>query len=635
MDIRAQITLIDRATAPLQRIIGGIDRMTTSARAAQSAIDGTDPAALHRIRNGAQGAAAGLGDIERKARDIKPPIDDVTRSTNAFGMAIKGAVAGWLGFQGISKIIQLSDSLAATRSRINMINDGLQTTAELQDKIYQAAQRSKAKYADISDMVAKLSMNARDVFGKNDEAIQFAENLSKLFRIAGTDATGTASAMYNLTQALSTGVLRGQDLNAVLANAPNIVQIIADHMGVTIGQVRALAAEGKISGEAVKNAILGATQSINDQFAQIPQTWGGVLTQLANSALKAFEPALVAISAMAQYLPAIAPYIMGIVTAYGAWQIATAAVNVANMILNGTLKANPLMWIVMLIGLVIGYIYSWIASVGGITIAWEMAKYRLMAIWYGIVDGWNWLYLQCLKISRALAIGLNHVGNGIVLGISWMKSQVLQLVQSLVNGVIDAVNWLIKAVNKIPFVSIDTIERVSFGTRAAIKHEAAKQAAEARMESVKAQWDKMIGDEQAHMDSVKAEHESKLGEMQRNIDRMRAEKQEAAKMAENYKNMPNVGATGGGELSGIGGNTGRIAANTDKIKDTLNATTEELAYIRDLAEQEIINRFTTASISVEMKNDMQIASGMDIDGVIDHLSAGLEEQLRVVAEGVY
>lgn len=195
------------------------------------------------------------------------------------------AVAGML----LRSAVSYSDTMAQTRARLNAVNDGLQTTEELQRMIYNSAQRSRGSYTDTANMVARLGQNAKEAFSSNAETIQFAENLNKMFKLAGASQEEVSSATLQLTQALSSGVLRGEELNAVFEAAPNVIRQIADYMGVPIGQIRDLASEGQITADIVKNAMLSATNDINAQFAQMPMTYADAFQLIQNAGMMAFE----------------------------------------------------------------------------------------------------------------------------------------------------------------------------------------------------------------------------------------------------------------------------------------------------------------------------------------------------------
>lgn len=227
-----------------------------------------------------------FGQTERAMGRINNEMDRFSRLGSVV-TRLMGAIGGAALVRGA---IALSDELSLTETRLRNVNDGLQTTAELQDMIYNAAQRSRGSYQDMAQMVASLKAQTGDTFSSVREAAGFAELLTKQFKIAGTDATGISSTMYNLTQALSTGVLRGNDLNIVMSNAPQIAQRIADYMGVSVGEIKKMGAEGKITADIVKNAMLSAAEDINEQFESMPMTFGDAVQKCKNMGVRAFQP---------------------------------------------------------------------------------------------------------------------------------------------------------------------------------------------------------------------------------------------------------------------------------------------------------------------------------------------------------
>ncbi len=225
--------------------------------------------------------------------------NSVNGGTGAMGKlvnSVKMLVGAYMGIQTVGGIVKTADQLTQTTARLNMMNDGLQTTAQLEDKIYQAAMRSSAGFMDTADAVAKLGLRAGNIFKSNDETIAFTETLNKMFVIAGASQAEMSSATLQLTQALGAGVLRGEEFNAVFEAAPNVMQAVADYIGKPIGSLKQLASEGKISAEIVKNALFAATDKVNEQFKSMPLTWGNVWTLVKNYTLKATRPILQAIS---------------------------------------------------------------------------------------------------------------------------------------------------------------------------------------------------------------------------------------------------------------------------------------------------------------------------------------------------
>ena len=219
---------------------------------------------------------------EQEKHDKK--VRQTDNSANKLLSTVKRIVAAAAGFTIGKELLNLSDEMTQTTARLNLMNDGLQTTDQLNQMIYESAQRARTSYLATADVVAKLGQRAGDAFGSSAEVVQFAENLNKQFVIAGASQQEIASASLQLTQALGSGVLRGEELNAVFEAAPNVIQTIADYLDVPIGKIREMAADGEITAGIVKNAMLSATDSINEQFEQMPMTWGQAWTVMKNAA---------------------------------------------------------------------------------------------------------------------------------------------------------------------------------------------------------------------------------------------------------------------------------------------------------------------------------------------------------------
>ncbi len=192
----------------------------------------------------------------------------------------------------------LSDQMAQIRSRINLINDGSQTTAEIMDKIYAASQRSRGGYLEMADSVSKLNMLAKDAFSSNDEAIFFVEQLNKQFKISGASVEEATSAMYQLTQAMASGKLQGDEFRSIMENAPMLAQSIAQEMGMSVGQLKELSSQGLITADIIKNALYGSAEETNQKFAEIPMTFADIGQSLQNQFIQAFAPVLEQLSSI-------------------------------------------------------------------------------------------------------------------------------------------------------------------------------------------------------------------------------------------------------------------------------------------------------------------------------------------------
>lgn len=310
-----------------------------------------------------------------------------TRASNGLSGSLKTLVGGFLTLRGVMGLLNLSDTLISTKSRLDMMNDGLQTTAKLQNMIYQSAQRSRGVYTETAAFVAKLGNLAGDAFANNAEIIAFAEQINKQMALSGTTNTERSAAMLQLTQGLSSGVLRGEELNSVLEQTPMIAKTIADYMGVTTGEMRELASEGKVTAQVVKNAMFAAAEETNKKFDQMPKTWGQRFNQLKNIAIKAFEPLFDAlgkladsetvqqvidgiaqglktvgqmVGVVADNIDILAPAIGGLAIAWGTYKAAVDLATIAQEGFNKAAMANPIgLIITLIVVLVAAIIYLW------------------------------------------------------------------------------------------------------------------------------------------------------------------------------------------------------------------------------------------------------------------------------------
>lgn len=241
--------------------------------------------AVQKMASSSNGAASGQDRLNRSMRSGASAADSLTRT-------VMGLAAAYVGLRSAQKLINLSDTWTQTTARLDRMNDGAQTTPQVQDMIFNAAQRSRGDYQDTADMVAKLGTLAPDAFGSTAEVVAFAEQINKQFTLAGTSTQGAQAAMLQLTQAMSSGVLRGEELNSVLEQAPTITRAIAEYMGVTIGEMRELASEGKITADVVKAAIFSAAAETNAAFEAVPMTFSQAMTMVKNEGLNALRPVL-------------------------------------------------------------------------------------------------------------------------------------------------------------------------------------------------------------------------------------------------------------------------------------------------------------------------------------------------------
>lgn len=535
----------------------------------------------------------------RQAAEAQQQLNNnMNKGSGAANSLLSGvkSIATTLGVAlGVKNIIGLSDTMTSTTSRLDMMNDGLQTTSELQNKIYQSAQNSRTAYTDTAQVVSKLGMLAGDAFSSNEETVAFAEQMNKQFKIGGASVQEQTSAMYQLTQAMAAGKLQGDEFRSIMENAPMLANSIAEYMGIPKGELKEMASDGVITADIIKNAMFAAADETNAQFEKLPMTFAQVGTVIGNTLLQTFNPVIQGIGRGAQWIydnwSNIEPVFYGIATAVGVYatamgiQTAVTWLGVAaNRALITTMLANPYTWIAIGIGVVVGAIAKWVQSVGGINVAWKIAA-------NGILTTWDWIKIGFMTGANVVS---NYFGD--------LKADILTDLQTLANGAVDTINNFINALNRIPGVSIDTIAQLTFAAESQADFEAAK-AARAN-----------------NLANMKYDAKMNTATRQSGIDIARAAVEESNK---------------GMNYDAIYSNVEDIAANTDTMKDSMEISEEELKYLHDIAERETVNRFTTAQVSVDFTSNNNINSDMDIDGVIDLFAEKLEESINSIAEGVH
>ena len=547
---------------------------------------------------------------------------------------VKGYIRTAMAAISVQKIIDLADTMTTTRARIDLMNDGLQTTDELQSMIMASANRSRAAYQTTADAVSKMGIMAKDAFGSNAELIQFTELINKQFTIAGTSAAGVDAAMLQLTQAMSSGVLRGEELNSIFEQAPTIIQTIADYLGVPIGQIRAMAAEGQITSTIVKNAMLSSADEINAKFNAMPMTFAQVWTLAKNIALEAFGPVIQAIGAGAQWIyenwSTIAPIFWGLAGAAIAYAVALGIQTAATWIANGAAKAffvtllsNPLFWIALAVGVVIAALYKMIQAVGGVKNAWEICKAALVVAWTALKVAFFAVYNWIANLIDKLKLCWLKVGTAIANFMGDMKVSVLTVLQNMINGAIGIINDFISLLNKIPGVNIDLIEQVTFATTAAAENEAAKQA---RADALN-QYEADIKAAQAERDATYSAAKQELADA-------------TAKLSETYANARAEAAQANSDAGVSDWNTDQYdVGNVDSvgsvgsIESDVNIADEDLKFLRDVAEMRYVQNFVTLTPTVAV--DAQISEKVDVDEVVTNIEKKLEDEFTAAAEGVY
>lgn len=654
--IRTAIHLYDGMTRPLQAMNRGMNTLINAMENAQGTFDhGFDSTVLQQVREDIAEATVGFDQMEQNIRQsdhAQDRFNDSIRegSTAADGLwnKLKGIAATVGGIAGLNKVLGISDQLTSTNARLNnaMVNfDDGGSLDELQAKVMASAQRSRSYYMDTAAAVAKLGMNAKDAFGNMDEVIMFSELVNKQFVNGGASAQEQAASMLQLTQAMASGVLRGEELNSIFENAPGIIQSIADYLDVPIGQIRTMASEGKITADIVKNAMFAAADEVNAKFESMPMTWGQVFTQAGNIALQVLQPLLNGINWLANNISIIGPAVLGLAGAFVVFQIAahwtqiaaaataiyhgvvnflsigfgiltgnTAAASAAVFTFNSALLANPIVWVVMLIMALIGALYAGVAAYNKFTGAGVSAT--------GIIGG-AFAVLGAFLINsfivplqNGFAMIANFLGNVFNNPIAAVKVAFYDMCLTVIGYISNLAHAIENLLNKIPGVTVDITSGLD-NFYAGLEQAQQKAKDESGWVEYVQKMDFID-----YSDAASAGY--KFGEG----------------IADKISGAFNLGGVEafdlGNTLDGIYGNTGDTANNTAATADALDITEEDLSYLRDIAEREAINRFTTAEVKVDMSGmTNKIESDIDIDGIFDQLGEKFSEALSVSCEGVH
>lgn len=659
-----------------------------------------------------------VGNTERYIRDnvdeqgrFNQEISAGTQQANELTNTIKRAVAAYISIQSVGKALNISDELVQTTSRLNMMNDGVQTTAELVNMVYAAAQDARGSFGQMADVVARFGNNAKDAFSSSEEVVAFADLIQKQMTIAGASTQEAANAELQLSQALGSGVLRGDELNSIFEQAPNLIQNIADYLDVPIGKIREMAADGELSADVVKAAIFSAADDINSKFNEMPMTWGQIWQSMQNTALIEFQPVLQrlndlanseafqtfiqgAIEAMATLAnillnifelvgtvggfiadnwSVISPIIYGVIAAlavYAAYlgivkgiEIASAAATAihsvamsakigvmaaltgqtmaataAQMGYNGALYACPVVWIIVLIIALIAVIMAVCSAIAKMT--------GVANSGFGVITGGVNVVIQFFKnLGLTVANIALGIGNAIAALASNMMTafhnaicNVQSWFYNLLSTACSVIENIAAALNKLPFVSFDYSGISSAADDYAAK---ASEAAGNKEDytSISDAFNEGFTTFDAFQDGWASDAFNAGAAWGDGI----ADKVSNFSLSDVFgqTDIPNVGDYTSGfndaiANSGVGDSIGNIDDNTGKIKDSLDVTEEDLKYLRDIAEQEAINRFTTAEINVDMSGMQNtVNSGDDIDGFMTKLTDSVNEAVDNMTEGVH
>lgn len=702
--IRSQMVLNDGISGVLKRITNGLSTTLNAfeqvQRASGRAVDVTQIQAARAALAEANRDVDNMAEAYRRAAQQEEVLNRGLRNgaSAADGLLgkVKGIVTTLAAGAGAKAVLGLSDQLASSSARLSLIVDDGGSVDVLEQKIMASAQRSRASYLGTMQTISKLGLQAGDAFNSNDELIRFTELLNKNFVIGGSSATEQAAAMYQLTQAMGSGRLQGDEYRSIIENAPMLAGAIEEYMrnvqGAT-GAMKDWSSEGLLTADVIKAAVFNSADEVEARFQQMPMTWGQVWTQMQNKAIAAFDPVLSKLNQVANSerfetvtdgivsglatIAAVAgvvldllisggslvvdnwswlePIVWGLVTAFVAYNTvalitnglnaatalaegvkaaalamstgATFAATVAQYGLNAALLACPITWIVLLIIALVAAFYAAVAAINhfagtslsatGIVMgAFAVAGAFIINLILGVVNFVIGIGVELYNLIATFANFFANVFNdpvGAIINLfAGMFDFILGIVQSAAS-LIDTVlgtdmssavagfrNTVATKVEEIVGDQVEVMEKLN--------------ASDYQIQRIE------YGDAWAAGNSLGRGIEDAVGGLF-NFD---------LGAAENY------GADSPFALDDISNNAALTAANTGATADALTATTEELEYLRDIAERDAINRFTTAEVKIDMTGmQNRIEGGADLDGVISALTDGFTEALLTAAEGVH
>ncbi|MFQ4641033.1 hypothetical protein C4V10_18025 [Clostridioides difficile] len=758
--IQTSIRIFDGMTPAFRHMTNAMNIVLSSfeqlQRTSSNAIDANS---IRTAREELARAEAGFDRLEQQIREAdeqqKRFNDDVRKGASSTDKLVENAkrlVATYIGLRSVGGLINLSDQMTSTNARLAMINDGQQSDGGLNKMIFQSAERARASYLDTAKIVSRVGMNAGKAFSSTKEIVAFAEQLNKKFVIAGATTEETNSALLQLTQGLGSGVLRGEELNAVFESAPNIIQSIADYLEVDIGKIRGMASEGMLTADIVKNSLLSAAEQTNAEFEKMPYTFGQIWTSIKNNAVMIFgviqkkieqsmssrgfrtfidnfisglyvlgnvffnifngiisilgSPAfqsfsntmIVGISLISQALgwivtqalnlanifaqnwSIIGPIIAGVVGILGTYLIALGSIwlwetlckisknalaiasaihalavhaeltetqmaTVAQWGLNAAILACPIFWIVAGIIALVAVLFV------GVAIFNHFAGTSVSAI--GIVAG-------AISVAAAFVGNLFiATGNLIIDIVALIYNSLANFAEFFANFLDDPIGSVIRAVSRMADAVLGILRSIAsaidtiFGSNLA-------NAVSGWQDKLQGWTDKVAGEAKIkveRMDPNKLHFDRfnygkawgagyKWGDkLETNIK----DKFDISKIAEKAKKDLGLddlwdkkyGLGDGLGSAGLNSPLGDAAkgakdtaGNTAKMAKTMDKSQEDLKYLRDIAEQEVINKYTGVNIKIDMNNTNNINSEADVDGIVNVLTEKLNDAMVVSAEGI-
>lgn len=698
------MVLNDGISGVLKRITNGLSTTLNAfeqvQRASGRAVDVTQIQAARAALAEANRDVDNMAEAYRRAAQQEEVLNKGLRNgaSAADGLLgkVKGIVTTLAAGAGAKAVLGLSDQLASSSARLSLIVDDGGSVDALEQKIMASAQRSRASYLGTMQTISKLGLQAGDAFNSNDELIRFTELLNKNFVIGGSSATEQAAAMYQLTQAMGSGRLQGDEYRSIIENAPMLAGAIEEYMrnvqGAT-GAMKDWSSEGLLTADVIKAAVFNSADEVEARFQQMPMTWGQVWTQMQNKAIAAFDPVLSKLNQVAnseRFETVTDGIVSGLATI-----AAVAGVVLDLLISGGSLVVDNWSWLEPIVwGLVAAFVaYNTVALITnglnaatalaegvkaaalamstGATFAATVAQYGLNAALLACPITWIVLLIIALVVAFYAAVAaINHFAGtslsatGIVMGAFAVAGAfIINLILGVVNFVIgigvELYNLIATFANFFANVFNDPVGAIinlfagMFDFILGIVQSAASlidtvlgtdmsSAVAGFRNTVATKVEEIVGDQVEVMEKLNASdyqiQRIEYGDAWAAGNSLGRGIEDAVGGLFNFDlgAAENYGADSPFALDDISNNAALTAANTGATADALTATTEELEYLRDIAERDAINRFTTAEVKIDMTGmQNRIEGGADLDGVISALTDGFTEALLTAAEGVH
>lgn len=708
--IQGSIMLMDAMSTPLNNIVGAINTTIVALQNVNNTDVSIDTSRLANAQTMIVQAGAQLNEIEK---NIQKRIQDNVVEQNKFNTAlskgvdkanslygkIKSFIGLYAGIQTVRMGLDVSDNISQTTARLNMINDGKQTTDQLQQAIFQSAKNSRAGFLDTANVVSKLGLLAPQAFNSNMETVKFSELMAKSFKVGGASTQEQTSGMYQLTQAMASGKLQGDEFRSIMENAPLLAQAISKYTGKSIGELKDMSKEGLITSDVIKNAVFAMSDEINTKFNLIPMTFGDVVTQIKSNAVNSFmrisstmsgifnserfqgfidgvssfinkafvminwlikgismvgtvlyeiwgpiQPILVTVLGLLTAYKLVMGFIAvktaiasGIATIYnlallakqtmlGAVSVALAQATAAQTGLNLAILTCPITWIIAGIALVIAAIYGVVAVFNKITGKAVSATGLIVGVFYwmgGLI--YNIIAATWNKLAQTF-VSIYNLGVSIAEFFANVFKHPIRAVAHLfanfINFLIDKVKFLGSMIDTICGTNVvGRLETVQTAIGDWVNEKVGgNEITLKRMDATQVMMDRVGLKDMYNKGYEKGANFSLFGKnaetgIDTNTEFGNSTNPEVAKSNDLLKN---------------------IDKNTKKAGDMLDLSHDEISYLRDLAEREAINRFTTAEVKVDVGGITQhVSSALDLDDVVDYMTNRMEESIAIAAEGSY